>query len=227
MAKGIFVTGTDTGVGKTAVAAAFLNALTRHGVRAAAMKPVASGAETTSAGLRNADAVMLARAANVTAPYETINPYCFAPAIAPHIAAMEASVAIQAGWIQRCFAELAAASDIIVVEGAGGFLVPIGPEETMADIAITLDIPAILVVALRLGCLNHALLTVAAMRTRRVPFAGWIANEVDAHFDRCAENKAALAQRLGPPLAIVPHFSSSAGPVLPVDIAAALMRLAG
>src|SRR5665213_3141995 len=156
LARGVFVTGTDTGVGKTVLAAALVRTLVRQGLRVAAMKPIASGADSTAAGLRNADALILAQAANVAAAYCTINPYCFAPAIAPHLAAREAGVVIDTALLCERFRELADRADCVVVEGAGGWLTPIGPAQTMADVAAALSLPVVLVVGLKLGCLNHA-----------------------------------------------------------------------
>lgn len=204
--SGFFVTGTDTGVGKTHVAAALTRALVSRGLRVAVMKPIASGSEPTPGGLRNSDALALMSAANVTAPYEVVNPYCFLPPISPHIAAREARVAVDLALLRSRFDSLAAASDCVIVEGAGGWLAPIGEAATMADLAIALSLPVLVVVGLRLGCLNHALLTHESLRARGVSFAGWIANAIDPQFERLAENLATLTARLGtPPLAHVPY----------------------
>jgi dethiobiotin synthetase len=206
--KGFFVTGTDTGVGKTVAAAALTRALVARGLRVAVMKPIASGSDPTREGLRNSDALTLMAAANVAAPYQAVNPYCFRPPISPHIAAREAGVAIDLAVLRSGFDSLAAGSDCVIVEGAGGWLAPISDSATMADLAAALDLPVLLVVGLRLGCLNHALLTRESLSTRGVAFAGWIANAVDAHFDRSAENLATLTARLGaPPLARLPFLA--------------------
>jgi dethiobiotin synthetase len=170
--KGFFVTGTDTGVGKTVVSAALTRALVARGLRVAVMKPVASGSDPRPQGLRNGDALTLMAAANLTAPYEVVNPYCFLPAIAPHIAAREAGVAIDLTLLRSRFDSLAAASDCVIVEGAGGWLAPISDTATMADLAVALALPVLLVAGLRLGCLNHALLTRESLATRGVAFAG-------------------------------------------------------
>ena len=210
--KGFFVTGTDTGVGKTVVSAALTRALVARGLRVAVMKPIASGSDPTPRGLRNSDALTLMAAANVPAPYEVVNPYCFEPPISPHIAAREAGVAIDLTLLRSRFGSLAAAGDCVIVEGAGGWLAPISDTETMADLAAALSLPALLVVGLRLGCLNHALLTRESLSTRGVAFAGWIANAIDPHFDRPAENLATLSARLGePPLASVPFLDRGHG----------------
>jgi len=205
--QGFFVTGTDTGVGKTVVATALTRALVARGLRVAVMKPIASGSDPTAAGPRNSDALALMAAANVPAAYETVNPYCFLPAIAPHIAASDSGTVIDLGLLRRRFEALAAAADCVIVEGAGGWLAPIGDRATMADLAAALGLPVLLVVGLRLGCLNHALLTRESMAARDTVFAGWLANAIDPGFERGAENLATLALRLGgPPLARIPHL---------------------
>jgi dethiobiotin synthetase len=205
LSPAIFVTGTDTGVGKTLVAVALVRALVQLGLRVAVMKPIASGARSTAEGLRNDDATVLAAAANVDADYRTINPYCFIPPISPHIAAKEAGIAINLALIRDRFHALAALADFVVVEGAGGWYAPISATHTMADLAQALDIPALLVIGLRLGCLNHALLTKREIEARGVAFAGWVANGVDAAFERRDENLASLESLLEqPPLAVLP-----------------------
>jgi dethiobiotin synthetase len=136
-----------------------------------------------------------------------VNPYCFEPAVSPHIAAKEAGIAVDPGRIVRVYEQLAGRSDWIVVEGAGGWLAPVSEEHSMADLALALAIPALLVVGLRLGCLNHARLTRLAIEARGVSFAGWIASAVDAQFERAAENLATLQRLLGEsPLAVVAHL---------------------
>ena len=203
---GVFVTGTDTAVGKTVVARAIIRALSAADLAVAAMKPVSAGSRETAAGLRNDDALTLMQAANVTAAYEVVNPYCFAAPIAPHIAARDAGVVIDVALIAKRFAALARAADCVVVEGAGGWLAPIGPRQTMADIAAALALPVLLVVGLRLGCLNHALLSARALAAHGAGFAGWIGNSIDPDFARRADNLEALAELLGaPPLAVLPY----------------------
>jgi dethiobiotin synthetase len=203
--QGFFVTGTDTGVGKTVIAAALTRALAARGLRVAVMKPIASGSEPTPEGLRNADALALMAAASVAAPYETVNPYCFLPPISPHIAALERGTAIDLMLLRRRFDSLAAQADCVIVEGAGGWLAPISERATMAELALALSLPVLVVVGLRLGCLNHALLTRESIAARGATFAGWVANAIDPRFERTAENVATLTARLGaPPLAHVP-----------------------
>ena len=158
-ARGVFITGTDTGVGKTVVACALVRGLRAQGLRVAVMKPVASGAQRTPDGLRNADALALAASAGYEGPYEDLNPYCFEPPISPHIAAKEAGIEIDTSKIRHVYDTLAASADWVVVEGAGGWFAPLNERQTMADIAWGLTMPALLVVGLKLGCLNHAHLT--------------------------------------------------------------------
>jgi dethiobiotin synthetase len=214
--RGCFVAGTDTGVGKTRAGAALCRAFAARGLRVAGMKPVATGAvRDGSAGLRSSDAVTLRAASNVEAPYELSNPYCFEPAISPHLAAADVGTSIDLAQVGRCFHALAARADVVVVEGTGGWLAPIGATMTMADIARTLSLPVVLVVGLRLGCLNHAALTWHAVRDARLPFAGWIANAFEPGFARSADNVSTLASILGaPPLAQFPFAADEASPAL-------------
>lgn len=203
----LFITGTDTEVGKTVVSVALTRALVARGLRVAVMKPIASGSDPTPQGLRNSDALTLIAAANVAAPYDVVNPYCFLPPISPHIAAREAGVAIDLTLLRSRLHSLASACDCVIVEGAGGWLAPISDTASMADLATALSLPVLLVVGLRLGCLNHALLTRESLAARGTPFAGWIANAIDPNFARAAENLATLTARLGaPPLASVPFL---------------------
>ncbi len=210
MPIGFFIAGTDTEVGKTRAAVSVTRALAREGLRVAAMKPVAAGAVLTVDGLRNSDAASLAAAASVAAAYELVNPYCLAAPVSPHIAAAEAGICIDIGRIVHCFRELASRADCVVVEGAGGWLAPIGERETMADVARALDLPVILTVGLRLGCLSHALLSAQAIEASGLRLAGWIANHIDPALERVPENVATLERLLGrPPLAVVPHAASA------------------
>ena len=205
-ARGIFITGTDTDVGKTVVACALVRGLRALGNRVAVMKPVASGAVRTGAGLRNADALALMAAAVSEVAYELVNPYCFEPSVSPHIAAKEASIEPDTILIRHNFDVLCAGADWTVVEGAGGWFAPINERQTMADVAWSLSIPALLVVGLKLGCLNHAQLTRIGIEAHGVSFAGWVACGVDAEMARAPENVAALERLLGePPLAVIAH----------------------
>ncbi len=203
---GFFITGTDTGVGKTLVSCGLLRAAAARGLRAVGMKPVAAGAERSGETWINEDAVALRAAGNVDAPASEVNPYCFAPPIAPHIAAAEAGVAVDLAVIARAYEALRRRADLVVVEGAGGFLVPLGPALDMGHLALRLGLPVVLVVGMRLGCINHALLTAHAIRTRGSALAGWVANHVDPHMAHGDANVAELACRLGAPLlARVPY----------------------
>jgi len=198
--RGIFVAGTDTGVGKTLVACALLHGLAKSGLRAVGMKPVAAGAHSRRGIWFNDDVEQLRAAANVDAPRQMINPYCFAPPVAPHIAAMEAGSSVSMAVIARNYARLAVLCDRVVVEGVGGLLVPLGPRLSAADIPGRLNLPVVLVVGLRLGCLNHTLLTVEAVQQRGLRLAGWIANAIDPRMARRAENLDALCRRVPAPL---------------------------
>ena len=192
----LFVTGTDTGVGKTRIAAALCVAYAAHGKRVAAMKPVASGCMQTRAGLRNDDAEALRAAMTVRAAYGDVNPYAFEPPIAPHIAAMEAGCPIDFGLLDGCYERLCLQSDVIIVEGAGGWLAPLDATRTFADLAARWQLDVILVVGLRLGCLNHALLTAEAIEARGLKLAGWVGNSVDPDFERREANTDTLRSRL-------------------------------
>jgi len=197
---GCFVTGTDTGVGKTLIACALLRAFAARGRCVVGMKPVAAGATGAEDGWRNEDVAALAEASNVQAPREWINPYLLAAPAAPHIAAAAEGVAIDFGRIERSLAQLRAVADIVVVEGVGGFRVPLNDREDSADLAARLALPVVLVVGMRLGCLNHALLTAEAIGARGLRLAGWVANRIEPAMARAAANVAALSERLGAPL---------------------------
>jgi dethiobiotin synthetase len=198
MTRGLFITGTDTGVGKTVVAAMLLRALAGAGHRAVGMKPVSAG---LSAGESvHADVRSLVAAGNVAAPARDINPYSFAAPIAPHIAARAGGGVIDIGRIVEAYARLAVNADVVVVEGAGGVLVPLSRRTDMLDIAAGLGLPVLLVVGIRLGCLNHALLSALAINARGLRLAGWVANRIDPAMQESDANVAALVERLAAPL---------------------------
>jgi dethiobiotin synthetase len=202
-----FVTGTDTEIGKTLVSAAILHKLVGRGLRACGMKPVAAGAEIVDGELHNEDADMLAASSNVHLPQNITTPYLLREAAAPHIAAKLEGVTIELVPIIAAYAEILAASDAVVVEGVGGFRVPFNDEFDSADLAAQLDLPVILVVGMRLGCISHALLTVEAVIARGLVLAGWVANTVDPDMRFFDENIAALAARIPAPLlGIVPRL---------------------
>lgn len=202
--KSCFITGTDTEVGKTFVTSALLLALQQRGVRAIGMKPVAAGTDNQG---RNDDVEALMAASVVQAPHELVNPYLFHPPIAPHIAAQEAGCRIDLEHIVSCFRQLEQQADAVLVEGVGGFCVPLGAALDAADLAEKLALPVILVVGMRLGCINHALLTQQAIAARGLKLTGWIANRIDPAMPRFAENQATLEARLAAPLlaSIPPH----------------------
>jgi dethiobiotin synthetase len=197
---GVFVTGTDTGVGKTLVACSLLRAFADRGLKAVGMKPVASGAVPRGGGLVHDDVEKLLVAGNVAARREHVNPYCFEPPIAPHIAASGAGMRIDLDRIEACFNALAARADVVIVEGVGGFRVPLGPGVDTAHLAARLALPLVLVVGLRLGCLNHALLTAEAIAHRGLRLAGWVANHVDPRMAAAEENVRALETLITAPL---------------------------
>jgi len=204
--NGYFITGTDTGVGKTLVSLALMHTLQAQGRRVAGFKPVSAGCTNTASGLRNDDAMKLQQAGSVDFPYETINPYAYHPPIAPHIAAQSIGDSISIEKICACYKKLAGEVDLVIVEGAGGWLVPINEKETMADIAARLDLPVILVVGLRLGCLNHALLSVESIQKKGLVLKGWIANHISPNMAKSAENVDTLAQRIAAPLlGVIPY----------------------
>ena len=196
---GFFVTGTDTGVGKTLVACALLAAFGERGMKAVGMKPVACGVEPGRGGLVNDDVERLIGASNVAAPREHVNPYCFAPPIAPHIAAQQAGVTILLDRIEQSFRALAAQAEVVVVEGVGGFHVPLGPGTDSTQLAARLALPVVMVVGMRLGCLNHALLTERAVAGSGLKLAGWIANHIDPQMPAADDNVRALEERIGAP----------------------------
>jgi dethiobiotin synthetase len=201
-----FVAGTDTEIGKTFIACALLHALRDRGLSAIGMKPVAAGTDEKG---RNDDVEALIAASGVEAPRELINPYLFAPAIAPHIAALEEKRPIDIERIAQSFAALRPLADAIVVEGVGGFCVPLGPRVDAADLAQRLALPVILIVGMRLGCISHALLTAQAIAARGLTLAGWVANRIDPQMARFDENLASLEERLTAPLlGVIPANSS-------------------
>lgn len=208
MPRSFFVTGTDTGVGKTLVTAALLRRLRDAGVTVAGMKPVAAGATDGPEGRANADALLLQAESSVRHPYATVNPWLFEPAIAPHIAAAEAGLSIDTARIAVAHARLSAGSEVVLAEGAGGFLVPLDAVRSFADLPGLLGMEVLLVVGLRLGCLNHALLTAEAIAARGLAFSGWIGNGIDPDFSRREANIATLTARLPAPcLGIVPWMA--------------------
>lgn len=204
--RAMFVTGTDTDAGKTYISAALLRHFAAQSLRVVGMKPVASGATEVHGVLHNSDVTQLRQASNVQADMRWINPYCFAPAIAPHIAAQQAGVTIDLQQIKQAYEQLCGMADVVVVEGAGGWLVPLNGQQTIADLAQLLDIPIVLVVRIRLGCINHALLSVADIQRRGLTLLGWVANCMEDEMPVMQENIATLQQLIAAPcLAVVGH----------------------
>ena len=213
-AHGLFVTGTDTGIGKTFASVALLRALRARGLRASGMKPVASGCEATPAGMRNEDAEALLAASEPAPAYADCNPHAFEPAIAPHLAAREAGVEIALAPVRDAYRRIAAATDRVVVEGVGGWAVPLSSTLMQVDLVRALELPVVLVVGLRLGCLNHAVLSARAIAADGCRLAGWIANRIDPAMERAEENLAELRTRIGAPLlGVLPYARDARRPV--------------
>jgi dethiobiotin synthetase len=196
MGKGFFVTGTDTGIGKTTVSCALLRAFAAQGKKVAGMKPIVAGSENG----QWVDVEQLLAASNVNVTCQQINPYAFDPPISPHLAAQQLGTEIDLSVIHHAYQQLCAKADLVIVEGAGGFLVPINDRQNGADLAKMLNLPVILVVGMRLGCLNHALLTAQAIQAAGLTLAGWVANYIDPQMSVVAENITTLEQRLDCPL---------------------------
>ncbi|KVM61236.1 dethiobiotin synthetase [Burkholderia ubonensis] len=211
----LFVTGTDTEIGKTFVSAALLHGFARLGLRAAAMKPVAAGAYEQDGVWRNEDADQLDAASNVVLPPELRTPFLLKTPAAPHLAAAQESVTLDLDTIVACHREALTRADVVVVEGAGGFRVPLTGTRDMADLAVALGVPVVLVVGVRLGCISHALLSADAIRQRGLTLAGWVANHVDPAMSFQDENVATLrdwlAREHGAPLiGRIPHLAPAA-----------------
>ncbi len=194
-----FVTGTDTNVGKTVVSAALIRSLANHGLTVAGMKPVAAGAELRDGTLWNEDVALLSSEANVIVPTHLISPYLFKEAAAPHVAAALEDQHINPATIFTAFEQIRAQTEAVIVEGVGGFCVPLTPQTDTADIAARLQLDVILVVGLRLGCLNHAFLTAEAIAARGLRLAGWVVNQIDPAMPHQAANIEALRERLPAP----------------------------
>ncbi|MES2819550.1 MAG: dethiobiotin synthase [Pseudomonadota bacterium] len=215
-----FIAGTDTEVGKTTVASGLLHAARLAGLSTAAAKPVASGCRATAHGLRNEDALALLAECSLALDYAQVNPFAFAPAIAPHLAAREAGVRLDLeALLEPVRRILALGADFTLVEGAGGWRVPLAGQATLSDLPVALELPVILVVGVRLGCINHALLSAEAIARDGLTLAGWVANVVDPRTARLDDNLATLAERLPAPcLGHVPRMAK----VGPAAVAACL-----
>jgi dethiobiotin synthetase len=207
----LFVTGTDTEIGKTLVSTALLRGFTREGLRAAAMKPIAAGAFEVDGVWHNEDADQLDAASSVLLPPELRTPYLLKAPAAPHIVAEQENVTLDMARIVDCHAQAVRLADVVVVEGVGGFRVPLNDTYDTADLACALNLPVVLVVGMRLGCISHALLTAEAIVARGLHLAGWVANRVDPDMTFADENIAAIRSRLdrqygAPLLGIVPYL---------------------
>ena len=196
MKQAFFITGTDTGVGKTHVACKLIQQYVAQGYKVIGMKPVAAGSDFINGEWVNDDVLKLEAASNVKAPRELVNPYSFKEAVAPHIAAEIAGVEIKIEVIQQAFEQLKKMTDIVIVEGAGGFLVPLNNQLSMADLPAVLDVPVILVVGMKLGCINHSLLTVEAIKARGLTLHGWVANQIEPDMAFYNKNMSTIAQKL-------------------------------
>ncbi|GFM78805.1 ATP-dependent dethiobiotin synthetase BioD [Pseudomonas cichorii] len=200
MSAAYFITGTDTDAGKTTVAAGLLHAARLAGLSTAAGKPVASGSVITPQGLRNADALALLAECSLELGYDDVNPYTFEPAIAPHLAAREAGVSLTVNALLQPMRRLLERNaDFTLIEGAGGWRVPLADQSNLSDLAMGLRLPVILVVGVRLGCINHALLTAEAIAQDGLQLAGWVANIIEPKTSRLEENLATLSERLPAP----------------------------
>jgi dethiobiotin synthetase len=221
MARGFFIAGTDTGVGKTLVTCTLLERARADGQRAAGMKPVAAGCEHTPDGLRNDDALALIAHAGIAVDYATVNPVALPDPLSPHLAAARAGVAIDLACVRPAYDALAARAELVLVEGAGGWLAPLTDTTTMADLARELALPVILVVGLRLGCLNHAQLSARAIAADGCVLAGWIGSVIDPGMAAQQDNLDTLRLRLPAPcLGVLPW-----APDEPPERLAGLLRL--
>lgn len=210
-ACGVFIAGTDTEIGKTHASVALIHALRAAGHRTCGMKPVASGCEAMPEGLRNADALALQAASDPQPAYASVNPFAMRAPVSPHLAAREDGVRIEWEPIRHAYAALAAASEWVVVEGIGGWMVPLGEDLLASDLPRVLGLPVILVVGLRLGCLNHALLSARAIQADGGRLLGWIGNRVDPDMALAEANIDTLRTHLTVPcLGILPHGGTAA-----------------
>lgn len=206
----LFVTGTDTEIGKTLIAAALVHAMAKQGLSTAAMKPVAAGIEWRDGRQCNDDIDTLRSVASCTLAPEVMTPYLWEPPIAPHIAAAQAGVVMQSQVLLDAYAKAAQQAQAVVIEGVGGFCVPLSDTEDMADVAQRLGLPVVLVVGMRLGCISHAVLTAQAVAARGLPLCGWVANTVDPDMPYLQENLDTLTARLPAPfLGRVPRLEKA------------------
>jgi dethiobiotin synthetase len=207
MARGFFITGTDTECGKTEVTLGLMQLLQSEGHTVLGMKPIASGADVTEQGLRNEDALRIQRQASELIPYDQVNPFAFEPPMAPHLAAREAGAEIDLDRIVLAYHQLADPRKLVMVEGVGGWRVPLGPQGAVSDLAAKLDLPVVLVVGLKLGCINHAILTAESILFRGLKLAGWVANTADPEMLAPGGNLDTLRELIEAPLlGVVPRL---------------------
>jgi dethiobiotin synthetase len=222
MSQGFFITGTDTGCGKTAITLGLMQRLQQEGETVLGMKPIASGAEMTPSGLRNEDALSIQAQGSIELPYEQVNPFAYAPPIAPHLAADAAEEPIDIEGIAGIYHQLSEQADVTLVEGVGGWSVPLSDSKSLGDLACRLDLPVILVVGLRLGCINHALMTEVCIGLSGCRLAGWVSNLVEPDMAAQAGNLETLRTRLSAPcLGVVPWLDDPSpdlvSPYLKID----------
>ena len=204
MSTAYFVTGTDTDAGKTHVACQLITHYVEQGLKVVGMKPVAAGCELINGEWVNGDVQKLTAASNVKAPRELVNPYCFNEPIAPHLAANMAGIEINIDKIKQAYQLLSNMADVVIVEGAGGLLVPLNEKESLADLAEALSLPIFLVVGMKLGCINHSLLTAEAIKARGLTLHGWVANHIDPNMAMRKENIETITKQLR----LAPMFES-------------------
>ncbi|WP_018693639.1 dethiobiotin synthase [Algicola sagamiensis] len=209
MSFGVFISGTDTDCGKTRITCGLLEKLQSQGKTAVGLKPISAGCQQTNQGLRNTDALALMDASSTPLPYETVNPLAFEPPIAPHIAAEEQQVKLSISLLNQSIQDWSKIpAQFQLIEGAGGWLLPLNQEETLADWVVAHQLPIILVVGMKLGCLNHALLTVSHIKQQGGILIGWIANHIDPHMQYAEENYQFLKSRIDAPcLGRVPYLN--------------------
>ncbi len=217
MSKGFFITGTDTEIGKTTISLGIITALKNAGHKVSAMKPVASGSQLINGQLRNDDALKLINACNTQLDYDEVNPYCFEPPIAPHIAAQQTNTAINIENICALAEEHKTQSDYCIIEGVGGWEVPLNDTHTLEDLAIALKLPVILVVGIKLGCINHTLLTAKAIQDSGLPLAGWTANHCEPDTNNADEIVESLKQLIDAPCIGVVEFMDKVNAEMVVD----------
>lgn len=205
----LFITGTDTGIGKTFYSCQLLQALNAAGYSTLAMKPIAAGAGNERGIFKNDDALYLQQAASVKIPYHEVNPYCFPAPVAPHIAAAETGQHISLEAVLEQYTKLKGRADYILVEGVGGWQVPLNETQTVANLAELLHIPVVMVVGIRLGCINHAMLTANSIQQSSVPFAGWVANLLEKDMPALNKNIKTLQHNIAAPLLDIVQYQAN------------------